>query len=133
MTKKEFDLLNNITKKNEAVIEVSDLEPFVGDRTLIYGYTCKKETFHVYIKDKQIHAVVYNTDYLNDPPRPKNMREIIIKSNRDYIPDRRLYPERCDYRFCEMLKRKDISLLFTGWTVGVGLKDFYGFVLEDCK
>lgn len=133
MTKTELELLNNITKGDEMLIGILDLGPFTKDRTLIYGYTCNRETFHVYVQDRQIHTVIYNTDYSQDTPRPKDMREITIKHNRDYVPDKRLYPERCDYRFCKMLERKDISLPFTAWTDDVEQKDFYGFTLEDCQ
>lgn len=131
MTKAEIKLLDDIIKGKEMPIGILDLIPFVEDRTLLYGYTCQRDTFHVYIKNNQIHAVVYNTDYSQNIPKPMNMREITITSNRDYIPDKRLYPEKCDYRFCEMLARRDISLPFTGWTAGVEEKAFYGFTLED--
>ena len=124
MIKAEFEKLYS-------PIGVSDLEPFVKDRTLLYGYTCERNTFHVYIKDKQIHTVIYDMDYSQNISRPKNMREVVVKLNTDYIPDKRLYPERCDYVFCKMLKEKGISLPFTIWHDDIEEKTFYGFILED--
>ena len=30
-----------------------------GDRTLIYGYTAERDTFHVYVQDGRLHRFVY--------------------------------------------------------------------------
>ena len=132
MTKTELELLNNIARGEETPIGILDLDPFTKDRTLIYGYTCDRNTFHVYVKNRQIHTIIYNIDYSQDTPRPKDMREITIKHNQDYVPDKRLYPERCDYIFCKMLEKRGVSLPFTVCTDDVEQKDFYGFTLEDC-
>lgn len=133
MTKSELELLNVVGEDKERPISVLDLDPFLKDRTLLYGYTCNRDTFHVYIKAKKIHVIVYQNDYSQENVKPKNVREIHVTSNRNYVPDKRLYPERCDYRFCEMLMRRDIKLPFTAWTDDVEKKDFYGFTLEDAQ
>lgn len=80
-----------------------DLNPFFNDRTLLYGYTCDRKTFHVYLKDKEIHTVFYDISYEEKDPNPIKMAEVHVMSNRDYIPDKRLYPEACDYQFCKLL------------------------------
>jgi hypothetical protein len=36
-----------------------------------------------------------------------------IRENEDYIPSKRLYPERCDFEFCKLLKETDVNLPFT--------------------
>mgnify|MGYP007039915543 FL=1 len=59
------------------------------------------------------------------------MREISIKSNDNYIPDKRLYPETCDYEFCVLLKERDIYLPFTTYDEKRPLRNYYGFTLED--
>ena len=41
------------------------------------------------------------------------MRELKIKYNGEFIPDKRLYPESCDYEFCCLLKERGITLPFT--------------------
>jgi hypothetical protein len=62
------------------------------------------------------------------------MRQIIVKSNYDYVPDKRLYPERCEYHFCRMLKEKGVHLPFTTWNDDVdGNCKYYGFTLEDIE
>lgn len=125
MTKEDYEKLE---RKREEIIGVEDLRD-VQDRTLLYGYTCERETFHVYIKDKEIHVVVYKNEYSNDGITPKGMGEIKVSHNRDYIPDKRLYPEACDYDFCRLLKEAGIYLPFTGYQSDREKEDFYGFTL----
>jgi hypothetical protein len=134
MKKEWFERLSNIGKHNEQPIGIAELRPYIYNRTLLYGYTCERETFHVYIKNKQIYVIVYNTEYYRGGPRPVNMRQIEVKSNRDYVPDKRLYPERCDYHFCKLLKEKGIDLPFTAFTEGFNWDGTYcGFTLEDAE
>ena len=61
------------------------------------------------------------------------MREVKIKSNEDYIPDKRLYPETCDFMFCALLKSAGIYLPFTAFDKNRPDKKFYGFTLEELK
>lgn len=129
MTLRELEFLENVNKIDE-LINAKDLLN-TKDRTLLYGYTCARETFHVYLKNNEIHIVIYNNDYSGDYTKPKNMRELAIKSNYDYVPDKRLYPEACDYEFCKLLKERDISLPFTGFNEERTIRDYYGFTLED--
>lgn len=144
MKKDLFNKLSEIDKAAEAIIGIQELKPFIDNRTLLYGYTCKRETFHVYLKDQKIYTVIYETDYsinyekelesfMRGDPRPKNMRQIEVKSNRDFVPDKRLYPERCDYHFCRLLKERGIELHFTHWSEEVlpNERGYYGFTLED--
>lgn len=130
MTKEQLELLQNIEKIKEKVICAEDLRPFLEDRTLLYGYTCERETFHVYLKDMQIHVVVYGTKFVEDEIRPTDMREIQVTSNYGYIPDKRLYPETCDYKFCRLLQNCNIDLPFAAFQDRPTC-DFYGFTLED--
>ena len=122
-------MLKILENEKESVLCADDLKPHLKYRTLLYGYTCENETFHVYLKDGKIHAVAYFNDYSDDTVKPKNMREIKIENNRDFIPDKRVYPEACDYHFCKLLKLRDIHLPFTTWNEKRAKKDFYGFVL----
>ena len=133
MTKVLFDKLKRYDFKEHKILDVHDLLPYVYNKTLLYGYTCERETFHVYIKDEKIYVVVYDVDYSSkDNIKPKNMRQIEVTSNHDYVPDKRLYPERCDYSFCRLLKAKGVDLPFTGWTDNIDSnREYYGFILED--
>ena len=133
MTKTELELIKNIDKMKDDPICADDLKPFLKDRTLLYGYTCDRCTFHVYLKNMEIHTVIYDNDYSEDKIKPKNMREVCIKSNYDYIPDKRLYPEACDYQFCNLLKNCNMNLPFTSFNEERPIQDFYGFTLEDCQ
>ena len=145
MKKEWFDKLGEIDEANETAIGVQELKPYTYNRTLLYGYTCERKTFHVYIKNKQIYVVVYENDYpiiyneelssfMRGDARPKNMKQIEVRSNRDFIPDKRLYPERCDYHFCHALKERGIDLPFTHWgeEAQPDERGYYGFTLEDC-
>ena len=78
------------------------------DRTLLYGYTCERESWHVYMKDEKIFTCIYA--YEQKPVAVK------IRSNEDYVPDKRLYPHFCDFEFCLLLKTKGIYLPFTTFT-----------------
>ena len=91
------------------------------NRTLLYGYTCERDTWHIYLKDCQIISVIYK--YRKQPER------MDINSNYHYVPDKRLYPECCDYEFCKLLKEKGISLPFTTWTDRSEKLIYYGEVL----
>ena len=134
MTKEWFDKLNALFNEEANIIYAHDLYPYDLDRTLLYGYTCERETFHVYLKNKQIYVVVYNTEYSRGKPTPKNMRQVEVKSNHYYVPDKRLYPERCDYHFCKLLKEKGIDLPFTIFNEGFNWDGPYcGFTLEDAE
>lgn len=123
MTKEEFENLKNI-KSIDNMITIEDLKN-KEDRTLLYGYTCDRWDWHVYIKNKEIKSVIYWF-------RGEDMREIEIKYNEMYVPDKRLYPEFCDYEFCSLLQKKDVSLPFTVFEEGnktKELKQYYGKIL----
>lgn len=78
------------------------------DRTLMYGYTLERETFHVYLQGGIIHKVIYTFsgevllhEYGNVLPAES------------LIPDKRAYPERCDLEFCQKLSAAGHSIPFT--------------------
>ena len=129
MDRMEYEMLEDIEAEKERIICAEDLGPYMRDRTLMYGYTCARDTFHVYLKNGEIHIVIYESDYSNRVEKPKNMIEIKAESNYDFIPDKRLHPECCDYDFCRLLKLKGIHLPFTCWSENNAPKDFYGFTL----
>ena len=135
MNKEYFDKLNQLDYEQANTVYAHHLYPYNLDRTLLYGYTCERETFHVYLKNNEIFVVVYNTEYSRGKPVPKNMRQITVKSNNDYVPDKRLYPEKCDYKFCKLLKEKGVDLPFTHWSEipDDQYRPYYGFTLEDLE
>lgn len=131
MTRDQYEAL--LEAERDDLICATDLEQPSKDRTLLYGYTCSRDTFHVYLKDSMIHVVVYKTAKLEGKDEVVSMREIKPKYNTDYIPDKRLCPNRCDFNFCKMLVARAFSLPFTSWTDEVEEKVFYGLTLEDVR
>ena len=113
----------------EPVLGVEALSPYLQDRTLLYGYTYAGDCFHVYLKDRKIHAVVYWTDCPDQKICPADMREIEITRNQEYIPNRCLYPEYCDYEFCKLLVARGIKLPFVRY--GPKSAGSHFFTLED--
>lgn len=120
MKKEEYDLLEKLEKVREQVITSDSLKDKT-DRTLLFGYTCERATWHVYIKDNRIYTVIYN---YGKEPILRN-----VNSNRDYVPDKRLYPECCDYEFCKILKRLDVHLPFTIWEDRPEQRQYWGKTL----
>lgn len=128
MNRDELERVLKAEKYTYGVITVDDLR-IKKDRTLLYGYTCARSTFHVYLKDMKIHTVIYNVDYTEDEPKPFNMREIEISDNEDFIPNKRLYPAACDYEFSMLLGRvTGKSLPFTTYEERPE-QQYYGFIL----
>lgn len=125
MNKQEFELVNFTISEPEVVISPDDLEN-KSDRTLLYGYTCDRDTWHVYIKDEVIHTIWYNSreDDIVICELPNYI------SNEQYIPNKRLYPECCDFEFCSLLKNKEVHLPFTTWDDNRDREEeqFYGLI-----
>ena len=120
MNKQEFLRLTDVNEKKK-IINIEDLTVRT-DRTLLYGYTCDRESWHVYIKNEEIVVVSYG---FSQTP------EIIeVESNYGFVPDKRLYPERCDYEFSRVLLEKGIGLPFTTWTDDIEVKKYYGEVIQ---
>jgi hypothetical protein len=81
-------------------------------RTLLYGYTAERHTWHVYLdEDGQIHRVMYDHDdeVLMHTSGPTGY----CSENVHYIPNKRLYPESCDFEFCQLLTKTGERLPFT--------------------
>jgi hypothetical protein len=83
-----------------SVVQAGDLIS-QKDRTLLYGYTCERDTWHVYLKDGVIYCCVY--------PYKQSPKQFTPKTNSGYIPDKRLYPAMCDFEFCMLLKQNGVS------------------------
>lgn len=119
MNIKELEALTLEEKDRSELIQINHLEN-QNDRTLLYGFDCDRNTWHTYIKDGEIHKVVYG--YEESPKK----REVY--SNYEYVPNKRLYPECCDFEFCKLLKLKDVILPFTSFQERY-VKQYYGKVL----
>lgn len=110
MTDSDFEKLG----QSPWLLSVTDLTD-QSARTLLYGYTVERHTWHVYL-DAQGAITVLRY-------REIGGRSMLIsatcgpsggcESNEDYVPDKRLYPESCDEEFCRLLHQAGISLPFT--------------------
>ena len=91
MNKIEYEHLKNSDMGNNKIID-SECLVDKKDRTLLYGYTCNGKTWHVYIKDEQIHIVVYDFEWDDKLKKytHSQLREVIPFSNYDFNPIRNL-------------------------------------------
>lgn len=101
MTKEEFEILVYISE-NKKLITIDDLKD-KSDRVLMHGYTFERDSIIVKIENGEI------IKYFKGNIVP-------VKENKDYIPNKRSYPERCDYEFCKLLKERGCYISFTTWS-----------------
>ncbi len=127
MTNEELMQIKSYNKEKEEILSIDHLIN-KEDRTLLYGYTCDRETWHVYLKHKKIHAIKYKNNYIRKCP--VYVEKILICDNSDYIPNKRLYPTACDYEFCMRLKERGYELPFTS-PDDREKTQYYGYTLED--
>jgi hypothetical protein len=100
------------------------------DKTLLVGYTCARETFHVYSWNGVLHVVTLNgSDIVISHLASATLRP------EQLVPDKRVYAEYTDYRLANMLKDKGIELPYTTWDdkryQRVSLED--PFVMNGCE
>ena len=109
--------MNNLNKEEyEQINDIEEIPPLIKaedlsnkeDRTLLYGYTCDRDSWHVYIKGGKIFTTLGTLS--------GHIHEIKPYSNSSYIPDKRLYPETCDFEFCKKLIQAGEHLPFTVWS-----------------
>jgi hypothetical protein len=96
------------------LVDLQDQTP----RTLIFGYTCNRETFHVYIgKDHQLHVLLYSPIFDNESSDRfyilQHFEEGGQTDNHGFVPNKRVYPESCDFEFCRLLQTCDVNIPFT--------------------
>ena len=85
-------------------------------KTLLYGYTCERDTHHVFQDfNGYIYVYVYRPNGLKDETVIRKVDVYVdgIKSLQELVPDKRLYPQYCDYDFCVYLKERGVNLPFT--------------------
>lgn len=107
MTLEELALVEAVSVPSN-VITAADLTN-KSNRTLLFGYTTERDTWHVYLHQSIIYACCYRYDG----------QPLVCStySNEAFIPTKRLYPTRCDFEFCCVLKRLGTDLPFTNFNV----------------
>lgn len=109
MTPSEYQKLQTATASNPTTLadELVDRTP----RTLLYGYDVARNTWHVYLDAAGVlHKVVYLSDALLLSHEAGRLPDASL------IPDKRLYPQYCDFEACLLLQRAGVSLPFTTWS-----------------
>lgn len=126
-----FDEYNQLKEHPQIkfLISVHQLKN-LSDRTLLFGCTQNKDSWHVYLQDKLIHIFLYEMYHLTDHPATIRFKKNQIFDSRELVPDKRLYPECCDYEFCVLLKEQGIYLPFITWIKNRKLAQFYGEICE---
>lgn len=117
----EFEKLTGQSESSK--IKGKDLKNKTS-RTLMYGYTIERKTFHVYLNTEgYIKCIVYGYD--NDVEYTHVEDENGIEM--EYlIPDKRAYPEACDFEFCNLLQSKGMSIPFTTYNENRKQELIYG-------
>lgn len=112
MNKDQLDALTAI-KNQPVTISVDDLgESALQPRTLVYGYTAERDTFHVWLTPTgHIARLIYSHD-----------GSVLFRDVRsewpveDMIPNKRAYPEYSDFLFASIIKsRHERGISFRNW------------------
>lgn len=109
MNKQEFEALSAIDRAPAVTLPhaLTNKSP----RTLLYGYTSDRSTWHVYLDEAGVmHKVVYDHNKLMRFHISGEIPDI------ELAPDKRLYPEACDTEACKLLIKAGCSLPFTTFT-----------------
>lgn len=113
-------------------VRVSDLSD-ISNRTLFWGYTCDRNSFHVYLYNGYMELIIYN--HKNEVITYLGRREAIAAD--ELVPDKRLYPEACDYEFARLVTErkttKGVGLPFTTYNHNRPAKIYYGAIAEHLK
>ena len=94
-------------------------------RTLVYGYTVDRDTFHLYLDEegslvRHRYRPEYGPNFDTDPTDRRILTVILNRSKSmrvDWLyPNKRVYPERCDLEFCTIMRERfGINAPFTNY------------------
>ena len=111
----------------DPVVTVYDISG--ADRTLTLGYDCDRNTFHVWVEEGCIHAMLYSGHDTVDRLRAK------VVLWRDYglglparilRPNKRVHPQYTDVTFARTMRDLGFQLPFTNWSEPAREGPFYG-------
>jgi hypothetical protein len=122
-----YNKLNALINQPEKMytIHVEELNNPDQDRTLLHGFTIDRHTFHVYLKDRQIHRVIYNQGKVID-----HISGLELDVGR-MAPDKRTYPDACDEQFCLLMHYKNQHVTYTTFDPTRQPAQFHGKLLEE--
>lgn len=125
MNKEQYRTLECSTQKKDEV-SIDELIDR-SDRTLIYGYTIDRETFHLYLENGQFNLAIYDAyDCLVKSARGKAQMSVS-----DCRPSKRAYPERSDFEFAMLMKKKEANITFTTFSKVNKEGRFHGKRVEE--
>lgn len=102
MNREELEEVNALASAPPMALADS-LRPEV-DRTLMYGYTCDRDTVHVYMHNGMIHILYYNSSgKVAHRSAPQFGLELLV-------PEKRAYPENADPALAKMLALAQVPI-----------------------
>ncbi len=115
MTEEECNKLETITVADVPFsLRVGMFSMDEADRTLLFGYDHERVTWHLYIRNHDIflhrYSPLQDTIDLINVSTTTRMRSVLQAA---IIPNKRLYPEACDFEFCQWVKLQGLTLTFT--------------------
>ena len=124
MNKREFRELQAQADKPQRLR--GDMLANRSPRTLVYGVTHIRHTFHVYIADDQkLHLVTYDDDGFLQ----RHQTEADLEPG-EYEPTKYAYPEACDFEFTSLLQGIGVDLTFLPYQEREDAR-FYGQCLDE--
>ncbi|MFB8290205.1 hypothetical protein [Kitasatospora purpeofusca] len=106
-----LDQWTSLRETPAPIAGVSAAEIGGPDRTVLFGFTCERLSWHVYLADGQIHLATYDSQ----------TAQVTVHQRREYwpaaelIPDKRVYPESTDWRFAQLMVARAIAVPYRNW------------------
>jgi hypothetical protein len=101
------------------------------ERTVLLGYTCDRQTWHVYLHGAYVHLLVYGARGGAVFRYEKRYRWLAA----ELVPDKRVYPESTDLDFSRLLISRGVELPFTNFNedrhARVGLWPFHAAIYDS--
>ena len=88
------------------------------DRTLIYGYTVERDTFHVYAQGGELHKFIYRTEATHPQGILTRTLVVVLYEHRrafeaqELSPSKAIYWDRSDFDLCLSLARMEAYMHF---------------------
>ncbi|MCM2430946.1 hypothetical protein [Streptomyces sp. RKAG337] len=95
----DFTEFTRLRAAQEQPPTLSAAEVSGPDRTLVYGYTSDRSTWHVYLRAGEVHLTVYN----GVSGTVKRYEARTVWNVAELVPDKRVYPESVDGEFASLL------------------------------
>ena len=128
MTEDEYNKLKTErTGGGPQPVDLASMLQNKADRTLIWGYTPEKDSFHVYLQDQTIVRLVF----AYKAAVPKEMEAGTEYFPATMVPAKRVYAEASDAEFCGLLRRLGVDFSFAPFNPERAPKQFHGETLED--